>query len=128
MLELPDNRKLGKPCRKCGGTVKYASTRKCVPCRQARAREFQVRHYHTHGSYLYSRLGITRADFDIMREAQDWKCKICGTIPESTMHLDHCHQTMKIRGLLCGPCNKGLGLFRDNPEILEAAAEYLRQC
>jgi hypothetical protein len=49
-------------------------------------------------------------------------CHICGD--EGTA-LDHCHSTGKVRGLLCRPCNIALGLFRDRPDLLTAAARYL---
>lgn len=41
-------------------------------------------------------------------------------------HLDHCHITGKIRGFLCSNCNTGLGLFKDNINLLESAIKYLR--
>jgi len=43
------------------------------------------------------------------------------------LNLDHCHKTGKARGLLCHNCNRGLGLFQDNPEVLERAAKYVRE-
>ena len=39
--------------------------------------------------------------------------------------VDHCHKTNKIRGMLCNHCNRGLGHFRDDPELLEFARIYL---
>jgi hypothetical protein len=50
-------------------------------------------------------------------------CTICGE--EETLVVDHDHKTNQIRGMLCNRCNKGLGLFRDNPDLLEYARIYL---
>jgi hypothetical protein len=50
-------------------------------------------------------------------------CTICGD--EGDLVVDHDHQENKIRGILCNRCNKGLGLFRDSPELLEFARIYL---
>ena len=45
---------------------------------------------------------------------------------KSTLNVDHCHETGKIRGLLCHNCNRALGLFKDNVEFLERAILYLK--
>lgn len=50
-------------------------------------------------------------------------CTICGD--DGDLVVDHDHKTNKIRGILCNRCNKGLGLFRDNPDFLEYARIYL---
>lgn len=42
------------------------------------------------------------------------------------LHVDHDHKTNQIRGLLCGNCNSALGFIKDNPEVAEAIARYLR--
>ena len=118
----------GTPCRACGGTLRYASTNKCVSCKRTAARKFQSTHFSRYGSHFYKKLGVSMADYFAIAEAQEWACKICGNIPKTRMHLDHCHKTMQVRGLLCGTCNKGLGQFKDNPELLDAAARYLRRC
>lgn len=52
-----------------------------------------------------------------------FECTICGD--ETNLVVDHDHKTNTVRGLLCNKCNKGLGLFRDNPDFLEFARIYL---
>ena len=81
-------------------------------------------------SRLKESFGITMEQFQGMQEAQEGKCAICGvkaTGSKRTDHLfvDHCHTTGTIRGLLCNNCNFGLGHFKDNPELLTKAADYL---
>lgn len=56
-------------------------------------------------------------------KASIFECVICGN--EETLVVDHDHSTGKIRGLLCNHCNRGLGHFRDDPQLLEFAAQYL---
>lgn len=67
-----------------------------------------------------------------MSEEQNYRCAICDKIPQSygyhtKLVLDHCHEKNKIRSLLCDKCNKGLGHFQDNIEILKSAIKYLRK-
>ncbi len=63
--------------------------------------------------------------------AQDGKCAICGTAEPGgrgkRLHVDHCHETGLVRGLLCYACNTGLGLFRHNSQSLEQAQAYLKR-
>jgi hypothetical protein len=63
-----------------------------------------------------------------MVEEQHGLCYICRK-PSAYrgLHIDHCHATGNIRRLLCNDCNLGLGKFKDNPELLEKAAAYLRE-
>ena len=57
---------------------------------------------------------------------QDIKeCVICGS--EEPLVVDHDHKTGKVRGMLCNHCNRGLGHFRDDPELMEFAAQYVRE-
>ena len=50
-------------------------------------------------------------------------CAICGST--EYLNVDHCHQTGDFRGVLCAPCNRGLGQFRDDVNLLRAAMRYL---
>ncbi len=72
--------------------------------------------------------GITPDKFLEMLAEQDGKCKICGVEPTTQrgLHVDHCHTTGVVRGLLCHGCNVALGSMKDDPEILLKAVEYLR--
>lgn len=51
-------------------------------------------------------------------------CQICKTEQE-VLDIDHCHATLRVRGVLCNGCNNGIGRFRDDPDLLRAAADYL---
>jgi hypothetical protein len=72
--------------------------------------------------------GITPDKFLEMLEKQEGKCKICCTKPTTQrgLHVDHCHESGIVRGLLCHGCNVALGSMKDDPEILLKAVEYLR--
>ncbi len=60
-----------------------------------------------------------------MLEAQGGGCAICGKPPgDIALHVDHCHETGRVRGLLCFSCNAGLGQFRHDPDLLYQAMEY----
>lgn len=69
------------------------------------------------------------AEYDAMLAAQDRACAICHTtsLPAGVFLTDHNHETGAIRGLLCSQCKVGLGMFDDNPDVLETAVEYLRR-
>lgn len=71
------------------------------------------------------KLGITPEE--VLALEQEANCAICGKEFSSTrdQHIDHCHETSAVRGVLCFGCNTGLGGFRDNPENLRKAALYL---
>jgi hypothetical protein len=75
--------------------------------------------------------GITLNEYNEMLENQNYKCAICGNEDEvegRRLAIDHCHTSGKVRGLLCGKCNRGLGLFYDNVELLNNAILYLNEC
>jgi hypothetical protein len=77
--------------------------------------------------------GLTAIQYNLMLDAQNGVCAICKqpeTVCDSRgkvrdLAVDHCHKKGGVRKLLCTRCNQGLGQFRDNPEYLAAAIEYL---
>lgn len=80
------------------------------------------------------RYNITQAQYDQMLQDQSERCAICGIKPDykprqkgekRLLHVDHCHKTGRVRGLLCWKCNMGLGSLNDDPRILALAIEYL---
>lgn len=110
-INVEFNPKRGKRTRRCPGERKKRNSQ------TSEARR---------ATHLRRQYGITQAEYDAMADAQDGKCAICG-VEKPMLHVDHDHKTQLVRGLLCGPCNRGIGLFWDNPKLLSAAARYLRR-
>jgi len=81
--------------------------------------------------WLESRYGIGEVEWRRMFDAQLGRCVICDSDDpkgnHGVFHVDHCHETGKVRGLLCDTCNRGLGMFYDNTNILKSAIEYLEK-
>lgn len=85
---------------------------------------------------LRHRFGLTLEEWHAMLEECEYKCEICSRdIKGPWKHsntkdkacVDHCHETNKIRGVLCVDCNLALGLLRDNLETIKAASQYLQE-
>lgn len=83
---------------------------------------------------LFRAYGITIEEYDAMSEKQGHVCAICGNAETAMIRdtvkklaVDHCHQSGKVRGLLCADCNRALGMFKDNIDSLEAAINYLKE-
>jgi hypothetical protein len=117
----PDRKKPTKPCSVHGcENHRYAKGW----CHQHYIRDRKLRLAH----------GIGLAEVDAMLAKQNGVCAICGGLPRSVngssgkitdFAVDHDHKTKKVRGLLCSHCNRGIGLFKDDPAILRRAAAYL---
>lgn len=87
---------------------------------------------------LLRRYGITELEYQEMLKKQKGCCAICGVDKPIPSHnskdgspqrlaIDHCHETGKVRGLLCFSCNRGIGYLKDSIELLESAIIYLKQ-
>ena len=70
--------------------------------------------------------GITLEQYQKMLDKQEGCCATCGDNPD-TLCVDHDHVTGKVRGLLCNKCNRALGFFQDDLDILKQAVKYLRK-
>lgn len=100
----------------------------CKVCTRKKNREryssAQIREKHIKSMY-----GITMEEYNSILKSQNGGCYICGakTANKRTKNLcvDHCHKTGKVRGLLCHHCNKGLGFFKDNLNLLRKAITYM---
>jgi Recombination endonuclease VII len=83
-------------------------------------------------SRLLRMFGMTVEDHEGIFKAQGRACALCGGPTHKDRngnpcwHTDHDHKTKRFRGILCGWCNKGLGNFKDDPELLGRAIRYLR--
>lgn len=77
-------------------------------------------------SALLRDFALTPEDYAALLIEQGGVCAICSAPPGTrSLCVDHDHTTGAIRGLLCGPCNRGIGLLRDDPAVLRAAIGYL---
>jgi hypothetical protein len=83
----------------------------------------------------YRRYGLTESSYLALYAQQCGCCAICrqpikekNTKEDRTFntHIDHCHTSGKVRGLLCSGCNLGLGHFKDDADRLQRAAGYLK--
>jgi hypothetical protein len=74
---------------------------------------------------LMRKYGLTRENYEALLEEQSGRCGICGEPFAQSPHVDHDHRTGRVRGLLCRRCNRAIGFFDDDPELLERAAAWL---
>lgn len=122
---------MAKECKSCGESFPLSGFYKskagalgrlaiCKGC-------WQDRHWGKNLKRLY---GITPDDYSRMFADQDGCCKICGAHQSSQkrrLYVDHCHETGKVRGLLCHRCNTSISNFECSPELLLRAYEYLKE-
>lgn len=124
-----------KRCPRCGETKpRDAFTRNpsnkdglgsyCRPCHSIVSMEHADRLYGGHRNFLAKlRYGIDLEEIERLKAEQGGKCAICGKRPAK--HVDQCHDSKKVRQILCFSCNRGLGKFKDSPLRMKRAIEYL---
>lgn len=99
-----------KQCRKEAETRPYGSV-------ERRTKDFD--------NYLWSLYRLTSNDFEALLEQQQGKCAVCGEVM-SKPRVDHCHQSGRVRGLVCNTCNTGLGHI-ERRGFVEKALAYLEK-
>ncbi|WP_037810975.1 endonuclease VII domain-containing protein [Streptomyces sp. MspMP-M5] len=120
-VDVPAGHKL---CRTCGAVKPHSAwhrnatapdglSTRCKACRAVQGRQ----------DHLKRQYGITEAERDALVKEQWGLCVIC--LEADAAHVDHDHKTGKVRGVLCFSCNAALGQFKDRPDVLRRAAEYL---
>ena len=70
---------------------------------------------------------ISVEDLQKLYDDAGGKCEICRNEPNRWLVVDHCHNSTKVRGILCEQCNQALGLFKDDPEVMRKAALYIER-
>src|SRR5574337_339575 len=144
---FPDKRskyslRFRQPCRECWSDDRKRFREKNLErvCAQERAstkRRFEAngekKNFRSLNWRLKYKFGITVEQYMEMIHAQNEKCAICempiaplmsGSGNRGSACVDHDHRTSKVRAILCHGCNTAIGLFDDNPEIIERAASY----
>lgn len=102
---------------------KYRESERGRRARQARTeRDREANRW----GHIQRRYGLTQDDYTRMYEEQGSRCPLC-LEEQEILYVDHCHQTGRVRGLVCDRCNRALGALRDDADIAERAAAYLRR-
>lgn len=107
----------------------------CKNCYKERSKKYHEKNKSkSHQKYLIREYGVTLEHYNKLFHTQNGLCAICKEKETATfrgkvknLSVDHCHKTGKIRSLLCGKCNSGIGQFNDSTEILQAAIDYLKK-
>lgn len=111
------------PCKN-GHKLRFVSSNNCVECSQEAVERRKDKAKDERLIRLY---GIDTEVRERMERDQDHKCAICSDYFEDSrkLHIDHCHSSGKVRGLLCSQCNQAIGLMKDDRNILLSAIAYL---
>ena len=111
----PSRRKPGTYCRSCVASYEKARRdEKYTPLEQKVQK-------------ICWRYGITSDEWYAMLIEQNGRCAICSEELLDKLHLDHNEETGQVRALLFGPCNRGIGMFKHDENLLLAAAAYIMQ-
>lgn len=103
---------------------------RCQPCYNQYMREYKDRRGYRYNKdrALKQSFGITIEDYDMMMAKQSGVCAICEQEDKNfALSVDHDHATGAVRGLLCSPCNRALGLLKESPKNMLSMIDYINQ-
>ncbi len=119
-------------CKSCKKIQNDLSVQRNIAVVRERLRIYHIKNREKHlaackRNAIRRKYGISFGEYDALIKSQQGLCKICNEPLTSRWltHIDHCHDTQSVRGILCKNCNNGLGMFRENTAALRRAAEYL---
>jgi hypothetical protein len=117
-------------CKHCGKDFTTTKQSKKFCSRDCKQKSFKKEQPAKNREWRLTRqYGLDLAKYSDLLLRQSGLCSICKEPPPEgkALNVDHDHETGEVRSLLCGSCNRGLGLFKDSPEVLLAAHEYLKK-
>lgn len=127
-----------RTCPRCGDNyeVVHPTHPYCPPCTREYKREnrkpltSEQKRQKRNNAYQ-RKYGITLDDYEKLLEEQDYTCKLCDHVDDPSnghtrLAVDHCHDTGRVRGLLCRSCNVAIGSLGDNEEGLKRALAYVK--
>ena len=116
-------------CKSCSAENRKFHYRKSPEKGKGKLREYYAKNKSSFRKYsLRALYGLSEEQFEAMKHGQDHACKICRTHESDLkrgLFVDHCHETNRVRGLLCQSCNTMLGNAKDNILVLQAGIAYL---
>lgn len=150
LFDSTDVPTIPRRCKMCGveqgADAFYTGFRECKTCLQVRSRhnyaakpELYREHNRRwrrenpersdltrHASHIRINYGLSLDEYDAMLVRQGGGCAVCGALPDGRrLHIDHDHETGKVRGLLCSGCNTAIGGFREDVATILDGAEYV---
>lgn len=119
-------------CKECVSIYRKTNYKKIQESSSAYYQKYKEKvNLKNRNNRLKKEYNVTQEWYEKTLEEQEGKCKICKSDNPGKglkhFHIDHNHETGKVRGLLCHSCNTGLGLFKENVDLIQKAIEYVEK-
>lgn len=127
----------GKKCIRCNsdGPFQSDSTRPdglhpyCKSCKRKTCKSHYLQNKQKYREYGWKiRYGVSKETYQALFDSQNGVCAVCSGPPtREFLDIDHNHLNGKVRGLLCSPCNMGLGQLKDSASLMRKLADYVER-